>query len=114
MTESDKPQEEQPAQTMKFFKCPTCGSEKRIIGDVVKEEIAKGNLKEGSAAACMVSNTTVFDPAHIAIIAPRKVPVIQLFFDVCADCGNLYCIQMSRQEGQANPQVRRDNFQRRP
>lgn len=111
----EKPAGEQPGeQSMKFLRCPNCGSEKRIIESAVKEEISKGNLKEGAKAVCMGSRTAIFDPADSGIIAPKKILMIQCLYDVCADCGTLYCIEMSRTLGFVHPQVRRDVFRHHP
>lgn len=99
----------------KFEVCPNCGSMVRIIESEAMEEMSKGNMKMGTKVACMFSQTAIFDPANTpAIIAPKKIPMITGLYDVCADCGTLYCVEVQKSFGAANPQIRRDDFRRRP
>jgi hypothetical protein len=95
----------------KFPVCPHCGSEARVIESEAKEEVAKGNLKMITRAVCMTTETAVFDPRS-SLIAPREFPLIRAFYDICADCGTLYCIEVQKDKGRAEPQLRRNNHGR--
>jgi hypothetical protein len=93
----------------KFPKCPNCGSEVRVIESEAKEEMAKGNIKVVTRATCMVTETAVFDPTSL-IVAPREVPMIRAFYDICADCGTLYCIGLEKGAVRAEPPPRKHDY----
>ena len=89
-----------------FSKCPVCGSVDRFGELVTQEEIEKGNLPEDSRTAIMLSRTMVFNPKDNRILLLRKeVPVLIGIFDVCCNCGCLYCISMEKGLGVIQPQV---------
>jgi len=88
---------------VKFDKCPACGGEKRLAKEAVAEE--KLNLDPGAQIAVLVTQTPLFDPNKVVrILAPRKVTVLIGYYDVCADCGTFYCVEMQKQEGMVSPQ----------
>lgn len=96
----------------KFDICPNCGSMIRIIETESREQASKGGgtIGPGAKTGCLVTQTAIFDPTKTSIIAPKKIPVILARYDICADCGTVYCVEVQRTEGAAAPQVRRDDF----
>lgn len=97
----------------KFPACPVCGSINKIVEQEVLSELAKGNVKSVEKIGVISFNTTIFDPSAVKIFAPVEFPVITTRFDVCADCGILYCVEVERTMGKATPEKqgpRRDNF----
>jgi len=98
----------------KFDVCPNCGSMVRIIEAETREAASKGKVGVDMKTGCIMTQTPIFDPTKVAVIAPKKVHIIMARYDVCADCGTLYCVEVQRDEGTATPHVRRDNFEQRP
>ena len=92
---------------IKFELCPVCGSESRIIETETNEEISKGNLKIGTKIPILATRTIIFVPTEPKILAKRTVPMLMGYFDVCADCGTLYCVEMQKNEGIVEPQFRK-------
>jgi hypothetical protein len=92
----------------KFPVCPHCGSMVRVIESEAMQELAKGNLKVVTRASCLTTETAIFDPTS-PIIAARDVPVVRAFYDICADCGSLYCVEIDKASARAQPQFRRNN-----
>ena len=73
-----------------WSKCPNCGSTRRIAGEIIEQERKKGRIGEGVTAVSFVA-------PPIMIADPRKIilasPMLMTFYDVCADCGTLYCVR---------------------
>jgi predicted ATP-dependent serine protease len=98
----------------KFDVCPNCGSMNRVIEQEAMAEAVKGNTKTMEKVGVISFQTTIFDPKTASIIAPKEFPVIITRFDVCADCGILYCVELDKGIGKATPQIRRDDHMRHP
>lgn len=90
-----------------FKSCPNCGSVERFSELVAQEEIAKGNLSKDTKTAIMFYRTMIFNPNDQKVLLVRKqVPVLMGVFDVCTQCGTLYCVCMDKQVAVVEPQVR--------
>jgi len=98
-----------------FDVCPNCGSMVRIIESESREQsVGKdATVRAGAKTGVLITQTAIFDPTRPGILAPKKVPIIMARFDICGDCGTLYCVEVQRAEGTASPHIRRDNFQQR-
>lgn len=73
---------------VKFDKCPNCGVKERIANEILKKQIAVGNMPKTSQA---------YIYTHQSIIAGQvgtwiSAPVIISYFDICTGCGTVYCI----------------------
>ena len=79
---------------IKFDKCPNCGSTNRLIQGEVDKSIEDGDLKPETKIPILATRALLYNPD----VAPRvygftkEVPVILAYFDVCSDCGTLYCV----------------------
>jgi hypothetical protein len=98
----------------KFKVCPNCGSESRIIEVETNEEISKGNLKVGTKIPVMISITPIFTSANTSIVAKRTVPMLRGFFDICSECGCLYCVEIQKGEMIVDPQFKRGDARGSP
>ena len=93
---------------IKFDKCPVCGSTRCIVEEEVNKEIEAGNLKEGSKIPALISQSKMFDPnSNITIFSTRHVTVLIGFYDVCTDCGTLYCKEMQKQVAVVKPYMKK-------
>lgn len=72
-----------------FNSCPNCGSTRRLVGDLLAKEAEKGRVPPGTKGCVLQQQTLIGDPAT----AMFGIPVVRTFFDVCADCGTVYCIE---------------------
>lgn len=73
---------------LSFNKCPSCGGKRRVSDEVLKGEIAKGKAGEDIHSFLFQYQSAINDPRRTVL----SVPVIISFFDVCVDCGTVYCI----------------------
>ena len=90
-----------------FSSCPVCGSIERFGEMATQEEISKGNLSIDSKTAIMISRTMLFNPKDSGgvILFRKEVPVLVGFYDVCCNCGCLYCVEMQKGVGVVEPQA---------
>ncbi|MDP2727025.1 MAG: hypothetical protein Q8P59_05740 [Dehalococcoidia bacterium] len=81
---------------LKWDKCPSCGSNRRVADQVKEEEKAKGRVGADLHTALAVLTTLIIDPRN----ASRQLtaPVLITYLDACAACGALYCVHIDRQE----------------
>ena len=70
-----------------FTECPNCGGKNTLAGDTLQKQIEEGKMPKESKA---------FIYQHQSVIAKQSgwlsAPMIITFFDVCSDCGTVYCI----------------------
>ena len=91
---------------VRFDKCPVCGSTDRFGELETQEEIGKGNLPGDAKIAIMVSRTMLFNPNdNRVLLFQREVPALVGIYDVCCECGCLYCVEMQKGIGVITPQV---------
>ena len=67
-------------------KCPVCGSTRQLADEVLQHQIKEGRLP---------ASTKAFIFQYQSIVAGAtwfSAPMILSFFDVCVDCGTVYCI----------------------
>ena len=94
---------------IKFKACPLCGSESRIVETETQSLISSRDLAVGTRIPAMISKSTLFDPASTHVLARKEVPVLMGFYDVCTDCGTVYCVEMQKVKALIEPQIQRDN-----
>lgn len=85
---------------LNYTKCPVCGSTKRVAETLVKQEQEKGKIRPGVNTFLFMQQTLVMDPSKILV----SVPVLLTFYDVCLDCGTVYCVHAEL--GQGTPQMK--------
>lgn len=72
---------------LNFTQCPNCASKKRLAYETLRKEIDAGKMPKNS-------NSYIFK--HESVIAKDmnwfSAPVILSFFDMCTECGTVYCI----------------------
>lgn len=88
---------------MNFKQCPNCGSTDCVLELETNKAIAEGKLKKKGAKRIpvLVTKSIIFDPDTMSRVLgiSKKVRAILGLYDVCANCGTLYCVSM--QEGEA-------------
>ena len=95
---------------IKFDLCPNCGSQSKVIESETNDQISRGNVKVGSKFALLLTKTPIFDASNAVILAPRKIPIIMGYFDVCCQCGTLYCVELQKAEGLIEPNIKPKKF----
>lgn len=82
-----------------FDKCPVCGSERRLMGELVKEQKEKGKMPEDTQACLQLLSAAAFSPMSAATtLIGEKVPTGTAILDACLDCGTVYAVQLLRGE----------------
>lgn len=79
------------------FKCPHCGSDERVLQNVVDKDKAEGQLGEHII-------TGTIRNAHTPITDPQKPPrpgqealVMGIYYDLCAHCGQEYIFRVTHE-----------------
>lgn len=82
----------------RFDKCPNCGSEKRLMGEIVKEQKEKGKL-EGMSPCLMLLQSVAGSPKDIMTgLLGSTIPVGIGILDACMDCGTVYTVEQQEAE----------------
>lgn len=83
---------------IKFDSCPNCGGTHRVVEEETNKAIARGELKLDAKIPAIVSRSLIFDPKLMPKISgvTKQVPAIFGFYDICVDCGTLYCISIEK------------------
>ena len=91
-----------------FNVCPCCSSPRRIIEEETHAEIIAGRLKAGARVPAMITQSALYDSKSTSALLVRKqITVMVGFYDVCRDCGNLYCVEMQKQSTVVDPQIQK-------
>lgn len=90
MPEEEKTQPKPLEFPMSFSKCPACGCPDTIGGQATQEEHAKGTLPKDIRLMVVTASMPLRDMRRQLPGLP--VPVVFVHFDVCLQCGCLYCI----------------------
>jgi hypothetical protein len=89
-----------------FNVCPCCSSPRRIIEEETHAEIIAGRLKAGARIPAMVTQSALYDPKSMStLLIKKQITVMVGLYDVCRDCGNLYCVEMQKQTATVDPQI---------
>ena len=78
----------------KFTKCPICSGEETVGQKVLG--------KEGALEA------TVHPLANPALVA--AVPILVVYYDICATCGTRYCVRVEKGSGMVGPPPKLPNL----
>lgn len=88
MTEPNEESQKEQLFPKTFDSCPNCNSKRRMADMIVQELIAKGANKALKAWVVM-NQSKIADPTRTTLTDPVLITI----FDVCYDCGTLYCIE---------------------
>jgi len=83
-----------------FDSCPNCGSTRKLAEEVMRKEKDKGKVGEEAKPFAFFGQSLMADPRRPFISAP----ILLTFYDVCADCGTVYCVHAEL--GTATPQMK--------
>lgn len=86
MEEKHKEQESQ--LPLNIGQCPNCGGTRRIANEVLQEQIKKGRMKKDTKAFLYNHQSIIAGPVGTWLSAPMVIS----FYDVCMDCGTVYCV----------------------
>lgn len=75
---------------LNFDKCPVCGSERRVANEVMRGEKEKNKISPGAKAFLFNHKTVIADQRVVQL----SVPAVLSFYDVCVDCGTLFCVHV--------------------
>jgi hypothetical protein len=94
-----------------FNVCPCCSSPRRIIEEETHAEIIAGRLKAGARIPAMVTQSALYDPKSMMIVlAKKQVTMMVGYYDVCQNCGLLYCYSMDKMYAIVEPQIKKNNI----
>ncbi len=93
-------------ETKKFSQCPVCGSTERIVETETKKEIEAGNIRPNMRVPASISQSQVLDVHNQKILLTRRqFPMMIGFYDICASCGTLYCVEIAKNIGILEPKM---------
>lgn len=87
-------EEESVAYPITTDKCPTCGSEERLGKQAMDNLKKEGKLNKVSFPDGMLIPVPLVDPRFppsVILAQSVRIPVMNIFFDVCAKCRTLFC-----------------------
>ena len=89
-----------------FDHCPTCGCKDRLGEAAMQELRDNGMLPKEAFKDGMWWQMPMLDQAHPpTILAPTfTIKVATTFFDICAECGTVYCTKFDMLNTQAQVQ----------
>lgn len=99
-----------------FSECPNCGSTERVVESEIEDAVRKGLAKEDAWQAVLQTEAIIADPECIPQIIGAKVEAVKLlgYYDVCCDCGTLYCVRMERKPIAVGTQIKAPRGQMGP
>ena len=73
--------------------CPKCGCKERLGKMTIDRLIKKGLLSKGLYPDGLMWTIPMVDQKRItSLLTPTvKVPVLNIFFDICKECHTVYC-----------------------
>jgi hypothetical protein len=97
-----------------YEQCPVCKSKKRLAASKIQSLKDKTALHRDSFKDGLMFQIPLMDPNRPpSIIAPvMKINVLYIFWDVCAECGNIYCTKFECVETPAQMEVQKQPLQR--
>lgn len=91
-----------------FDKCPGCESEERLFEKLVTQLKKDGLIKKEDLTEGVAHQVPLFDPNKPSPILlaglQQTVRVLFIYFDVCAECGTMYCTKFEVKEAKAMAQ----------
>jgi len=84
-----------------FDKCPNCESERKLANEVLNQEKEKGKIGLEVSAFIFQNQSLIVDMRKTWFTAPMIITT----YDVCLDCGTVYCIKVDVQT--TTPQYRK-------
>jgi len=86
--------------------CPNCGSKERVLERAITRLKEEGKLSEKAFSRGCAIQFPLFEPARVMAIAPTiKIPVLLVYYDVCAQCKTIYSTGVELIEQPATVQV---------
>jgi len=77
-------------------KCPQCGSEQKNVEEVMNDLRETGLIPKESFKEGIAIQAALYDPTRQQVIATKfTIPIIQVRFEVCADCHTIYCTSVA-------------------
>lgn len=83
-----------------FTKCPVCGSTERLAETLVKQEQENSKIGKDAKPFLFQEQTLIMDPRKVVL----SFPVALSFYDVCLNCGTVYCVHAELARG--TPQMK--------
>lgn len=87
--------------------CPQCGCEDRILEQVLTQLREEGKISKDAFPQGFALQIPLFDPKKaMRVISPTvKIPVVQILYDICAECHTMYCVGVNVIEQPAQVQI---------
>lgn len=101
-----------------FDTCPACGNPTRLAETVIeqlKDERVLPKEFGGVGQQGLVIQFPLIDQAHPpAILGPHiKIKVLHVYWDICSNCGTMYCTKFDCTDAMAQAQVQENRQMRR-
>ena len=90
----------------RFDKCPNCGSERRLMKELVEEMQAIGKTPKVTRPCLQLLSSVAANPAALAkTLVGAKIATGSAILDACMDCGTIYAVELLRGEIQQTAEI---------
>lgn len=84
--------------------CPSCGCSERIGQQIINQLKLESKLQMNAYAKGLLIKIPLFQALLGPLQIKPEVPVIEITFDVCKECKQIYCIKVDLTSQQVNVQ----------
>ncbi len=78
-----------------FDKCRVCGSKRRLMDELVKEQAEEGEIPDNTNPCLQMISAVAANPVTLATaLIGATFPTGVAIVDACLDCGTLYAVSL--------------------
>lgn len=85
-----------------FEKCPCCGSDDLAVTGLVKEALERKLTQPGTEPSLQTLGASGVSMTSPMLIAGMRVPVVEVFTEVCCNCGCMFARKIEFRNGTVN------------
>ena len=90
-----------------FEACPVCKNKVRIVESERNAQVEAGVMNPKATIPALFTQSFMFDPNDKSIIlARRQVPMLLASYDICSECGTLYCTRVEKKMIMMEPGIK--------
>lgn len=86
--------------------CPNCGSTERLLEQILDKFRDEGKISKDAFPRGSMLQVQLIDPNKLMLATAVRIPVLLIFYDICAQCKTFYCkgVEVIEQAARMMPQ----------